>query len=92
MKIIHYIDNDNVNSQWDLICSFFIRSINVLFYKNPNLHLPNTIYTEWIRQSLLSTIIRITKPDITTSSPFWNPIYLILSVLILVFIIILVKK
>jgi hypothetical protein len=61
-------------------------------YKNPNLIIPYSNYTEWINQSLLSTILRITKPDMPNTSPVLNPIFLTLAVLIFSFSCLLVSK
>jgi len=50
------------------------------FIDNPvSRGVPGTFYSEWINQSLLATIIRLTNFDFVGSSPVFHPIFLITS-------------
>ncbi len=63
-----------------LLFTFLIfgKSVFITFLmNNPNSHVPHTDYTEWINQSLLATILRITKYDFSYSTPLIHPLFIV---------------
>jgi hypothetical protein len=52
------------------------------FTSNPNLNVPNSDYTEWTNQSLLSTILRITHYNFSYVTPLIHPLFLISSLIL----------
>lgn len=56
----------------------FGSSVFVTFFtRNPTLRVPNTTYTEWVNQSLLATILRVTNYDFSYVTPLIHPLFLI---------------
>jgi hypothetical protein len=52
-------------------------------YRNPAVfQVPQSMFTETINQSLLATILRWTRYDITERSPYGHPLFVILATLL----------
>lgn len=96
-----------IRRQWKIISVTVVTSIIILLTTlivfgnsifisflttNPNSQLPNSDYTEWVNQSLLATILRLTHYDFTYSSPILHPLYIILGAVFLISTIILSYK
>lgn len=62
------------------------------FTKNPNSNVPNWQFIENINQSLLSTILRLTHYEFGNLSPLTNPIFIIVSCIILTITIVLTYR
>ena len=54
------------------------------FNKNPNTDVPNVNYLEIVNCSLLATVLRVTNYDISIHPPLFNPLFLIISGIILI--------
>jgi len=52
------------------------------FLSNPSNSIPDWVYTQWMNQSLLATVLRFTDFQFTGSSPMTNPAFVAVSLIL----------